>query len=267
MKKTLAITLSMLSLTAFANQDLENQVKIKLTRIDPHFAEYKIENANFKDLYKIYKDEDVLYTDKDVSFLIFGKIVKVDKNNFMTMLGEEEMKEKNLAILNKYDKSDFVKYQAKGDKKISLYVFSDITCPYCRKFHQYVDVLNQNGIEINYIPFPRNGLQDIKTVQSLKKVYCSSNPQEEFTKAFENPKLYINNTKAEETVCAKADKINQFYQYADELKVVGTPAIFTENGAYISGFDDISNFTKKIKHEIDYKKSKEGSINNGNKNQ
>lgn len=257
MKIILCFLISFLSINAFAENNDISLIKSKLSKIDSAFVEYDVENANFNELYRVSKGNEILYTDKDVSYLIFGKIVKVDKKNFLSSIEEEKIKNEKLAILSKYDKSEFVKYAAKGEKKLSIYVFSDITCPFCKKFHQYVDVLNDNGIEINYIPFPRNGLTDTKTVQALKKVYCSNNPQEEFTIAFNNPNQYLNNTKVEETICEKAFNINKFYNYADELKIIGTPAIFTENGAYISGFTDIQLFTKKLKYEIDYKKNKQ----------
>lgn len=256
-KSILAFLLTVLSFNLLAQTNEPQEIKNKLSKIDPSFVEYDVEDANFNNLYRVSKGSEILYTDKNVTYLIFGKVVKVDKNNFLSSIEEEKIKKEKLDILNKYDKTEFVKYAAKGEKKISIYVFSDITCPICKRFHQYVDILNENGIEINYIPFPRNGLTDTKTVQSLKKIYCSENPQEEFTLAFNKPTEYLNNTKVEETICEKAYNINKFYNYADELKIIGTPAIFTENGAYISGFTDIQTLTKKLKYEIDYKKNKQ----------
>lgn len=256
-KSILAFLLTIISFNLLAQTNESQEIKNKLSKIDPSFVEYDVEDANFNNLYRVSKGSEILYTDKNVTYLIFGKVVKVDKNNFLSSIEEEKIKNEKLDILNKYDKTEFVKYAAKGEKKISIYVFSDITCPICKRFHQYVDILNENGIEINYIPFPRNGLTDTKTVQSLKKIYCSANPQEEFTLAFNKPTEYLNNTKVEETICEKAFNINKFYNYADELKIIGTPAIFTENGAYISGFTDIQTLTKKLKYEIDYKKNKQ----------
>lgn len=256
-KTILAFLLTVSSFNILAQTNEPQEIKNKLSKIDPSFVEYDVEDANFNNLYRVSKGTEILYTDKDVTYLIFGKVVKVDKNNFLSSIEEEKIKKEKIDILNKYDKTEFIKYAAKGEKRISIYVFSDITCPVCKRFHQYVDILNENGIEINYIPFPRNGLTDTKTVQSLKKIYCSKDPQEEFTLAFKNPTAYLNNTKVEETICEKAYNINKFYNYADELKVIGTPAIFTENGAYISGFTDVQTLTKKLKYEIDYKKNKQ----------
>ena len=44
------------------------------------------------------------------------------------------------------------------DTRHTVYVFTDITCGYCQRFHRDVAELNSNGVAVRYLAFPRAGI-------------------------------------------------------------------------------------------------------------
>ena len=60
-------------------------------------------------------------------------------------------------LLESFPAEDMVVYPAEGDEKASLKVFTDTTCPFCRRLHQEVPELQAAGVAVRYLPFPRSG--------------------------------------------------------------------------------------------------------------
>ncbi|MCP6280747.1 thioredoxin fold domain-containing protein, partial [Klebsiella pneumoniae] len=59
------------------------------------------------------------------------------------------------------------------------YVFTDADCGYCRKFHSEIDEMNALGIEVRYLPWPRNE----QTMPIMEKIWCSSDRKKALTDA------------------------------------------------------------------------------------
>ena len=146
-------------------------------------------------------------------------------------------------------------YPAKTDKVISsIYVFSDFTCPYCKKFHQDLDNINKAGIEVFYIPFPRKSLSDTLVVRGLQKIICSDNRADTFNIAFINPNGFVNSVKNDEISCPKSINIMDFNNYGSEMNIQGTPAIITKNGSMIHGYNGALEFVTELKKNIEDEK-------------
>ena len=70
----------------------------------------------------------------------------------------------------KLGKQEVITYKAK-DEKHSVYVFTDITCGYCKKLHDQMGGYNELGITVNYIAYPRNGIGTTAS-KKMETVWC-----------------------------------------------------------------------------------------------
>ena len=70
-------------------------------------------------------------------------------------------------------------YPAKGKAKHVIYVFTDASCPYCHKLHENLPEINEKGIEVRYIAWPR-GEQFMPTMEA---VWCSADRKAAFNQA------------------------------------------------------------------------------------
>ncbi len=121
-------------------------------------------------------------------------------------------------------------YPAEGKTRTVLNVFTDTSCPYCKKLHQEVPQLQKAGIEVRYLPYPRGSSRG-PGYQSLKQVWCADDKARamNIAKGIESGSLPAGD-------CAEGAMVDKGYDLGNQLGVDGTPALFTENGQKISGY-------------------------------
>ena len=110
---------------------------------------------------------------------------------------------------------------------MTVTVFTDIDCGFCRKFHSQIADVNKAGVRVRYMMYPRTG-PGTESWKKAEQVWCSADRRDALTRA-----------KRGEPVKAKAcgdGAIKTQYELGSDLGVEGTPAIFTQNGDYIGGF-------------------------------
>ena len=128
-------------------------------------------------------------------------------------------------VLDRVDASDMVVF-APEEPKTHITVFTDVDCGYCRKLHSEVEQLNNLGIEVRYMAFPRGGMQS-PAAQVMQSVWCADNRQQAMTSAKQGKTV-------EEVTCT--NPVAQEYELGKQLGVQGTPAIFLANGVMIPGY-------------------------------
>ena len=71
-----------------------------------------------------------------------------------------------------------ITYPASGEEKHEVLVFTDWTCPYCRRMHSRIDQLNARGITVHYMLFPRKLLSGREaagpTLEGFRRAWCSA---------------------------------------------------------------------------------------------
>ena len=103
-----------------------------------------------------------------------------------------------------------------GEPKATVIVFTDPTCPYCERLHETIPELNERGIAVHYMAFPRAGMESAAATR-LQQVWCSDNRSEAMTQA-----------KQGQTFAASASCDNPVagqYELGKAVGVQGTPAI------------------------------------------
>jgi thiol:disulfide interchange protein DsbC len=167
----------------------------------------------------------IFYVSADGEHLVFGSLLQARPGAVInvTESAQDEVRAKTMAS---YGDQGVISYLAKGEQKAEIDVFTDIDCPYCRKFHDQVPRMNELGITVNYYGFPRSG-PGTKSFYKYESVWCSSNPQSAMNKA-----------KAGQEVTRKSceNPVLEQMQLGQQVGVRGTPAIILENGRMIPGF-------------------------------
>lgn len=133
---------------------------------------------------------------------------------------------------------DMVIFPAVGKAKRVLYVFTDVDCGYCRKFHAEVPELNKRGIEVRYLAFPRGGTTS-SVAGKLSSVWCAKDRQRAMTEAKRGAAL------AAATALCK-NPVNKQYDLGTELGVRGTPAVFSEDGMQLGGYVPADQLAKTL---------------------
>ena len=121
-------------------------------------------------------------------------------------------------------------FAAKGESKATLNVFPDTSCPYCQKLHSEVDKLQEAGITVRYLPYPRGG-QNGPGYDTLKSVWCAEDRNQALTDAKNN--RFDDLPPGD---CAQAAMIDRGYRAGNQVGIRGTPALIKSNGEKIEGY-------------------------------
>lgn len=167
-----------------------------------------------------------IYLLNDGRYAVIGKLIDLQSGQNLT---ENYNRKENLKILSGLDPDDMLVY-APHQPKAVMTVFTDTSCPYCRKLHSELPQLLEAGITLRYLPFPRGGDQGPGYLD-LKKVWCSADRKA----ALDQAKAH-NGEASGKAECQAAAAVDRGYAIGTELGVTGTPALYLQNGQQIEGY-------------------------------
>ncbi|MBL10929.1 MAG: hypothetical protein CL402_10520 [Acidiferrobacteraceae bacterium] len=188
-------------------------------------------------LFVVVIGTNVIYITDDGRYAISGDMIELESGKNLAE-GVRSNIRKN--IVSGLDKSGLIIYSP-AQIRTTITVFTDITCPYCVRFHQEIGDLLKAGIRVQYAGFPRAGIPS-KANDALVSVWCSDDPE----KAMTNAKAgnYV-----EERVCDTS--IDKHLEIAERIGIRGTPTIVLENGEIIPGFVPAEEIIRAIDVDLD----------------
>ena len=205
--------------------DLE--LKLKLEQILPPTIEVlSIQESDVRGYYTVnFKGLEPLFISKDGKYLISGDILEITDTG---LINKSEIRRNNLRkeSLAQIDETEFISFKP-SETKHEVFVFTDVDCGYCRKFHSQIKEYLDLGIQVNYLAFPRTGT-DSESFNKIVSAWCSSNPNKSITEL----KLGY---KIEENICDN-NPVQEHFNLGNSLGVSGTPSIITSEGRMIPGY-------------------------------
>lgn len=218
---SILLLLSVLSTSASAAQQ-EHAELIKRFEQKLNFKIISVADANVPGLLQINTDTGIFYASENGEYFLSARVYRVG----------DEIVDETGAALQKYRlegikrfKDSAIEFKSAKEKYV-LNVFTDATCGYCRKLHNEMDILNDLGITVRYLAFPRQGLNS-KVYSDAVSIWCSDNPQEAMTQA-----------KAGGNVASTSceNEVAEQYNFGKAIGVNGTPNIILPDGTVIPGY-------------------------------
>lgn len=240
--KQIALVTVVAVLTALAvpvmSQPLDAEKALaKLKKARPDFQLGPIEKSEVSGLIKTsINDGPAIYLTPDGSHFFAGGLFEVGEDRIVD-LAEKAKEGEREAALASIEKEDMIVFGNKKTNKAAIYVFTDVDCYYCQKLHLEVDEINELGIEVRYLAYPRKGLNS-PTYRKIASAWCSDDRNQALTdlKAGRN---------IEENVCEPNPVAEQF-ELGGKLGVRGTPAMMTEDGRMFPGYMPAKELAKRI---------------------
>jgi len=216
---------------------VEDRLKTTLESKFPDIGVDMVRKSPYPGLYEAMLGDEMVYLSPDGKFMIFGgTMLGIEgKPVDLTQVSKAELDAKKApmraAELAKLDQKSTLTFAA-AEQKYEINVFTDIDCGYCQKLHKDVPALNQMGITVHYLAFPRAGLMDetgknTSSYQKLLNVWCAEDPKKAMTAA-----------KNRQTLPDKTCKnsLDKHYDLVRKFGLSGTPAIVLNDGQLLGGY-------------------------------
>jgi len=174
-------------------------------------------------LYEVTMGGLITYVSADGKYLLSGNVYDLDTQVNLTASRRNSARAKALAAASESNMIVF----GPANAKMTVTVFTDIDCGFCRKLHSQIADVNKAGVRVRYMFFPRTG-PGTESWTKAEQVWCAADRREALTRA-----------KKGDTVKGKScgdAAVKSQYELGSDLGVEGTPAIFTQNGDYIGGY-------------------------------
>lgn len=237
MNRTIATAvLGLLALVAGSvhSEEVSERLAARMAKLFPKQKITDVTPSPVPGLHEVLVGGSLFYISSDGRYVVHGDLIDLDAH---VNISDQRRALARKQVFESLDEKGFIEFPSTlAATKKTLYVFTDIDCAYCRKMHTEIGRLNQAGIRVRYLAFPRSGL----TGPSFDKavgVWCAANRQEALTQA----KLGVatNSPKCDNPVAKE-------YELGNAMGVSGTPAVYTDQGKHIGGYVPADEMIKML---------------------
>lgn len=210
--------------SAYAGEPTPIEKTIK--QLQPTSQILSVKETPLKGLFEVtMKDFDPVYMSEDGRYFIGGQLMHMRDDGKVLNLTEEKLRAERRGWLQQVPEADQIVFGPKKPKA-KVYVFTDVDCGYCRKFHTEVEDFTAMGVEVHYLAYPRGGTAS-EAFTKMQNVWCAKDRKAALTKV-----------KAGGDIPAAAcnSPVTKQYNLGQTVGVKGTPAVFLEDGSQIGGY-------------------------------
>lgn len=220
MKFTSLAVAASLMFAAAAHAD-EKLIRKTLAQQFPSAKVSSVKPTPYSGLFEVYLDGQLVYVDAQAKYVFAGDVIDL-KNR--TNLTQARLNQLQAVSWDVFPLNNALK-TVKGNGARKLVVFSDVDCPYCRKFE--AELAKVDNITVYTFLYPIAGLHP-KAVQTSKQIWCAPDR----TKAWD---AYITRGTVPDNDGKCANPVDATVALGNRLKVNGTPTLFFANGVRVPG--------------------------------
>ncbi|MFP5411078.1 MAG: DsbC family protein [Gammaproteobacteria bacterium] len=219
--KFLSLALAAGLMFATAAHANEAAIRKALTAQFPGAQIVSVTKTPYSGLFEVYLDGQLVYTDAKGQYVFIGDVVDLKNRSNLTQQRLSRLQAVNWNALPLKDALKTVK--GKGERR--LVVFSDVDCPYCRKFEE--ELAKVDNITVYTFLYPVEGLHP-KAVQTSKQIWCAPDRN----KAWDD---YISFGTVPNNDGKCANPVDATVALGQRLRISGTPTLIFANGVRVPG--------------------------------
>ncbi len=204
-------------------------------KLKPLFGETPdvIKKTPVEGIYEAVFGMELIYVSADGRYFFSGDMID---GQTRTNMSEKARTSARKAEMHSNSAKGAITFKAKGEEKHVLSVFTDVTCPFCTKLHKEVPKLNEAGVTVNYLAYPRAGVGS-GSYKQMVNIWCADDQQDALTKAKEGTAVDANSCD---------NPVANHFALGQKIGVSGTPALVTDEGALIPGYRPAEQLVKML---------------------
>ncbi|RPG42759.1 MAG: DsbC family protein [Gammaproteobacteria bacterium TMED112] len=224
-----------LSLFVLSN---EENLKDKIEKILPSGLPINfIEASSIPGFYVVnVANNQILYVSKSLEFVLAGEVIQL-KEGQITSLNDVYQTKFIKDIVSTIDTNESINFIS-NNEKYKLTVFTDISCGYCRLLHSEIDSYLDEGLTINYLAFPRDGLTG-NVYKNMVSAWCSQDQRQSLSDLKKGEEI-------KQIECP--NPVSDHFRKGSLLGITGTPTIILEDGRMFSGYMPANELIKIIEN-------------------
>ncbi|MDG2375142.1 MAG: thioredoxin fold domain-containing protein [Woeseiaceae bacterium] len=188
--------------------------------------------------YTIRKGAIIAYISGDGRYLLQGDLIDLaDQVN----LSEKDRNDARVKMMSSVSEDSVITFTP-DTVRHTVSIFTDIDCTFCRRLHNQIDEYMDEGIEIRYFLYPRNGPASPSWAKA-EQVWCSSNRNQALTLAKQDESFDYRD--------CDSSIVSAHYSMGQDVGLRGTPAIVLEDGTLFSGYLPPKQLTEAIASTLD----------------
>ena len=200
----------------------DTAIKAALKKAIPDAKIESLKASEIQGLREVSIEGAIFYVSEDGKYLVQGHIIDIATKKDLT---EAKLASSRIRALKAVGEKNMIIFKPTTVKH-KVYVFTDIDCGYCRKLHGQINDYLAEGIQVNYLFFPRAG-KGSDSYNKTVSVLCSKDRKKALTAA-------KSGTDPEKKTCKTP--LDQHMDLAQLFEVRGTPMIVTEKGNILPGY-------------------------------
>jgi len=218
--------LGIVSLNAHAVEDAQVQaITLKLKTIAPQLSVVSVDESPLPEIYQVVLSSgEQLFITADAEHFVVGDLYQASEDGLVNLSEQmrNDSRREQIAAIDDKDKIIFKPEQTKA----IVTVFTDVDCTYCQRLHSQIDDYMAEGIEIQYLAYPRAGIGS-DSYDKIVTAWCSDDRQAALTQL-----------KSGTSLPAKTcdNPVASEFLLGGKVGGTGTPALVTAAGKLIPGY-------------------------------
>ena len=221
----------------------EKMVRDSIAKISSRADIDEIDVAPMPGFYQVIVSGQMLYVSADGKYMLNGELVDLGSKQNTSKLAWANFRKAQIAKVPASQRIVF----APAHPKVTISVFTDVNCAFCRALHEHIADFNKAGIAVEYLAWPREGVvttagRPTPTYTEMVSVWCASDRNAAFSAA-------IDGKAPKPATCT--NPVKDQFDLGLKLGLDGTPTIYGPDGRVLGGYVTPDQLLKAIEDGSD----------------
>jgi thiol:disulfide interchange protein DsbC len=235
LRRGLVLLALVLAAAPLAQAAADDAARAAVAKLAPGLPIDAIQESVVPGFYEVLSGVKILYVSKDGKLVFEGGAFDVDQRRD---LGDTARNGVRRAALTQVPAERKLIY-APAKPRHTVTVFTDIDCPFCKRFHEQIAQYNAHGIAVDYILFPLVGLHPGADKKS-EAIWCSKDRIATFNAAMAGQ---------DPAPATCPNPLAELTHLADSLGINGTPTLIAADGTHVA--PEIAMSPDRLAAELD----------------
>jgi thiol:disulfide interchange protein DsbC len=201
----------------------EETVRQAMDALAPNVKVDAVQESSIPGFYEAIVGGQFLYVSKDGRYVLDGSAYDVANKRDLTAGSRAKARRIALERVGPDKRIVFAADKPVGASR-TVTVFTDIDCPFCRRFHEQIAQYNAAGITVDYLFYPLSIHPGAD--KKAEAVWCSEDRASAFTRA-------MSGQDPGKATCP--NPVSELTSLAKSLGITGTPTVLAPDGSTVAG--------------------------------